>query len=129
MIDPWFDHMVERHHDFVRRFNEGDAIGIASTFYAPDAVLFVPGRSPLVGRSAILSYLSKVHAQRRRRCDIEIDRVESSGHLLYVIGRYSVTDLDGTVEERGRLLETWRFEEDRWWCVADMYGEEKGSSD
>src|SRR5215213_6603893 len=126
MSDPLFDHLVTRHEDFVRRFNTADADGIATTFYAVDAVMLPPGQAPVVGREAIRRFLREFHTEGSRRCTIAIDRVESSDRLAYVIGSYWVEvhlAIGEVVEDRGSLLESWRRDDaECWWCVADMYG-------
>ena len=125
MTDPFRDHMDERHADFVRRFNAGDADGITDTFYGPDAVILPPNHPPVVGRDAIRVFLRDVHSSAKRRCAIAITHVESSGDLAYVVGAYTATVrlADGTtIDDDGHLLEAWRRDDGgAWWCVADMY--------
>lgn len=117
--------MVVRHHDFVRRFNLSDAEGIATTFYASDAVIYQSGQQPLVGRAAIIEFLRDVHAKKNRRCALVLNHVESSGDLAMVTGSYRVDDLNESGEftsDHGWLLENWRRDRDGcWWCIADMY--------
>lgn len=117
--------MASRHADFVRRFDAADADGIADTFYAADATILPSNQPPIVGRDAIRAFLRAFLASAIRRCTIDISRVESSGDLAYVVGRYTATSRfpDGSIlDDAGNLLEAWRRDRSgTWWCVADMY--------
>jgi ketosteroid isomerase-like protein len=125
VTDPLHDLMASRHADFVRRFNTGDADGLADTFYAADATILPPNQPPVVGRDAIRAFLRDFHAAAHRRCTISHTRVETSGDLAYVGGTYTATSRfpDGSIlGDAGNLLEVWRRDEGgTWWCVADMY--------
>ena len=121
--------MARRHDDFVRRFNAGDADGIADTFYAPDAVILPPHGPRIEGRAAIRAFLREFHRAACRTGTITLTRVEASGDLAYVVGAYAVEAClpDGTTaSDTGHLLEAWcRDAAGDWWCVADMYASDR----
>jgi ketosteroid isomerase-like protein len=125
MADPFRHHMDERHADFVRRFDAGDADGITDTFYGPDALILPPNHPAVIGRDAIRAFLRDFHASAERTCTIILAQVESSGDLGFVVGNYTASARfpDGTtIDDEGHLLETWRRDESGvWWCAVDMY--------
>lgn len=111
---PVAEELARRHEAFVRAFDAGDADWIADRFYASDAVILPPNAPPVVGRAAIRAFLRAFHGGARRTGALIITRVEASGDLACVVGRYRVEGrfLDGRVLiDTGHLLEAWRRDE------------------
>jgi uncharacterized protein (TIGR02246 family) len=93
-----------------------------SAMYAEDAVIMIPNRPALEGRTAIRSHFRGWPAMGGE--GVELLEVETRGDLAYVRGRYrlrmSIAGA-GEIADSGKTLEIWRKQPNgRWQPWRDM---------
>jgi ketosteroid isomerase-like protein len=80
--------------EWTQAFNTGRVADLAS-FYAPDARVVPPGRSPLVGVEAIRGFFIDIRAQGFRDYAVELGDVYEKEKSLIVSGRWTLRGPNG----------------------------------
>jgi ketosteroid isomerase-like protein len=96
-------------------------------FYAPDAIVFLPGERLASGRDQVRDTVSHVLRQPHLAFSWHPASVEMSpsGDLAYVIGTYQISfsgPHGAALSNQGRRLEIWRLQADGGWrCSVDSW--------
>lgn len=96
--------------DYCTAFNTGNYDQVAAMF-APEAVLMIPQREPVVGRKGIENVMRSLGEEGYGELRMETTRVEHASDLAIELGRYTCSLLrsNGTsVVDRGKYMRAWR---------------------
>jgi uncharacterized protein (TIGR02246 family) len=99
------------------------------SFVAEDAIMFPPGEAPVVGKTAIRTYISSSFQIPGFSVEWDTDRVEvaAGADLAYAFGRsrYHVPGPDGAIRTiHAKGVSIWRKDADgQWRCIADIWNE------
>lgn len=96
---------------FVARFNDGDSAGVAE-LYAEDGQLLPPNANPVSGRTAIAEFWQGVMGAGIKGVALETAELVGMGEIGSEIGRYTLTDGEGNVLDRGKYIVVWKQEGD-----------------
>jgi len=100
-------------------YQSGDAASVAS-LYAPDAVLLPPNSEPVVGRSGIEAFMAGLIGTGLNGELEDID-IYANGDLGAKVGRFTLSDPDGTLVDHGKYMEIWRNVDGKWLMIRDIY--------
>ncbi len=106
--------------------NAGDAAGLASNFYAADAVRMDPNQPASAGTEAIRASLEKSYAQSSEQIRNVIDEVHVAGALAVAKGAFEGTSTSkvtgAAAPVKGKFVTLYRKEADgSWKGVWDIY--------
>jgi ketosteroid isomerase-like protein len=106
--------------------NAGDAAGLASSFYAADAIRMDPNQPASAGTEAIRASLEKSYAQSSEQIRNVIDEVHVAGALAVAKGAFEGTSTSkvtgAAAPVKGKFVTLYRKEADgSWKGVWDIY--------
>jgi ketosteroid isomerase-like protein len=106
--------------------NAGDAAGLASSFYAADAIRMDPNQPASAGTDAIRASLEKGYAQSSEQIRNVIDEVHVAGALAIAKGTFEGTSTSkvtgAAAPAKGKFVTLYRKEADgSWKGVWDIY--------
>lgn len=106
--------------------NAGDAAGLASQFYAPDAIRMDPNQPASAGTAAIRATLEKGYAQSTDNVRDVIDDVRVAGNVAFAKGTFEGTSTPkaggAAAPVKGKFLTLYERQADgAWKAVWDIY--------
>lgn len=111
-------------------FNRGD-VEACTALYAPDAVVYLPGRAPVEGRNSIEEFLSKSIAAGTKLVSVDPIKLGADGNLGYCAGTYCFDTPAGNgsiVSNKGKFVTVFQRQPDgSWQAVVDSLLGDAGS--
>ncbi len=107
---------------FVNAYNNRNVDSVS--YYADDAVSFLQGGEPLVGKAAILESLKKdaEAAPKGNKFTFTTQDVfpSSDGNQVVEVGRYELADSTETVLNSGNYISVFEKRDGKYVCIRDM---------
>ena len=106
--------------EFAEIYNTGELRNIG--YYAEDATTFAQNRAPIVGREAIIEYLTIDIESNTDRISFTTKEVfpSNDGNLVVEIGYYQVVDSTNTPFNTGNYMCLFEKREGKYFCVREM---------
>lgn len=95
----------------------------AAAYYAPDALIYINRRDPLVGPAAYEAYVRERAASNPNpphSWATDTVLVSAAGDMAVELGSTTSTDVNGNVINRGRYVTNWRKLDGNWKAVQDI---------
>jgi ketosteroid isomerase-like protein len=105
---------------FADIYNSGELKQIG--YYADDATSFAQNRAPIVGKEAIVEYLSADLESNTDKISFTTKEVfpSSDGNLVVEIGYYQVVDSTNTPINTGNYMCLFEKRDGKYYCVREM---------
>jgi ketosteroid isomerase-like protein len=109
-----------KENQFAEIYNTGELKQIG--YYAEDAITYTQNRSPIVGREAIIEYLSFDMESNTDKISFTTNEVfvSSDGNLVVEIGYYQVVDSTDTPVNTGNYMCLFEKRDGQYLCVREM---------
>ena len=101
-------------------YNAGEMKNIG--YYADDAVTFAQNRQPLVGKEAIVNYLSEGIEAKTNKISFKTNEVfvSNDGIMVVEIGHYQVVDSTGVAVNTGNYMVLFEKRDGKYVSVREM---------
>ncbi|MEI6884987.1 MAG: nuclear transport factor 2 family protein [Bacteroidota bacterium] len=111
---------LENH--FALTYNKRNADSL--TYYADDAVSYFVGQKPVVGKTAIHSFIENELMNFPKGAKISFETVEirvaNDGKYVFEIGAYKQVDSTGVILNRGHYFSLFEKRDGKYYCIRDM---------
>jgi ketosteroid isomerase-like protein len=109
-----------KENQFAEIYNTGELKQIG--YYAEDAITYTQNRPPIVGREAIIEYLSFDMESNTDKISFTTNEVfvSSDGNLVVEIGYYQVVDSTNTPVNTGNYMCLFEKRDGQYLCVREM---------
>jgi len=106
--------------EFAAVYNAGELRKIG--YYAENATSFAPNRAPIVGRDAIIEYLTVDIESNTDKIAFTTKEVfvSNDGNLVVELGYYQVVDSTNTPFNTGNYMCLFEKRDGQYYCVRDM---------
>ena len=106
--------------EFAAVYNAGELKEIG--YYAEDATTFFQNTAPLVGKKAIVEFLTSDLVSNTNRISFKTNDVfvSSDGGQVVEIGYFTVSDSTGTAINTGNYMSLFEKRDGKYVCVRDM---------
>ena len=106
--------------EFAEIYNTGELRNIG--YYAEDATTFAQNRAPIVGREAIIEYLTVDIESNTDKISFTTKEVfpSNDGNLVVEIGYYQVVDSTNTPFNTGNYMCLFEKRDGSYYCVREM---------
>ncbi len=111
--------ITARSEQWEQALTEGNLEDLVA-LYTDDARLLPPNAELARGAAAVREDFGGMIAEGLA---VKLDTIEAkiSGDIGYRVGTYTLTAPDGSVVDRGKYIETWRFEDGEWKISNDTW--------
>ena len=113
------DQIDEAAKGWIKAFEARDA-GRVSSVYGEDGMILPPNAEVIQGTEGIMNFF-KGMLDTGATLQLENQETMVDGKLGYRMGLYKVFAKDGAMLDRGKYMEIWRKENDRWWLYRDTW--------
>jgi ketosteroid isomerase-like protein len=113
------DEIRQRNMEFLRRFAQGDAAGVAA-LYTPDAVVFPPNMEMMTGRDVIATLWQGAMNMGVTKATLTTMEAEPAGPYALEYGVYEMFAGDAKVDW-GKYMVFWRKDGGEWFLHRDMW--------
>jgi ketosteroid isomerase-like protein len=109
-----------KENEFAEIYNTGELKQIG--YYAEDATTFAQNRAPIVGREAIIEYLTVDIESNTDKISFTTKEVfvSNNANLVVEIGYYQVVDSANTTINSGNYMCLFEKRDGRYYCVREM---------
>jgi ketosteroid isomerase-like protein len=109
-----------RENEFAAVYNSGQLKNIG--YYADDATTFFPNRSPLVGKQAIVDYLTSDLDSNTDKISFNTNEVfvSNDGNQVVELGNFKIVDSTNVTINTGNYMSLFEKRNDKYVCVRDM---------
>ena len=109
-----------KENEFAEIYNTGELRNIG--YYAEDATTFAQNRAPIVGREAIIEYLTVDIESNTDRISFTTKEVfpSNDGNMVVEIGYYQVVDSTNTPFNTGNYMCLFEKRDGKYFCVREM---------
>ena len=106
--------------EFAATYNAGEEKNIG--YYADDATSFYPNRPPLVGKQAIIDFLTSGLDSNSNKISFKTNEVfvSNDGNQVVEIGYFKVTDSNSTTLNSGNYMSLFEKRNGKYVTVRDM---------
>ncbi len=106
--------------EFASVYNSGQLRNIG--YYADDATTFFPNRPPLVGRQAIVSFLTSDLDSNTDKISFVTNDVfvSSDGNQVVEVGYFKLVDSANAIINTGNYMSLFEKRNDKYVCLRDM---------
>jgi len=113
------DQIDEAAKNWIKAFEERDA-GRVSSVYGEDGMILPPNADVIQGTEGIMNFFK---GMIDTGATLQLENQESmvDGKLGYRMGLYKVFAKDGAMLDRGKYMEIWRKQDDKWWLYRDTW--------
>lgn len=107
-------------------FEAGDTNALAA-LYTEDGAVLPPNTETVTGRPAVAAFW-KDFSDSGMEGTIEDTEAYAQGDLGYKRGRYTMTDADGNVVDKGKYIEIWRQVDGAWQLHRDIFNSDRAAA-
>jgi ketosteroid isomerase-like protein len=106
--------------EFAEIYNSGELRNIG--YYADDAMTFAQNKAPIIGKDAIIEYLTVDLDSNTDKISFTTREVfvSNDANLVVEIGYYQVVDSTNTPFNTGNYISLFEKRDGRYYCVRDM---------
>lgn len=106
--------------EFAEIYNSGELRNIG--YYADDAMTFAQNKAPIVGKDAIIEYLTVDLDSNTDKISFTTREVfvSNDANMVVEIGYYQVVDSTNTPFNTGNYISLFEKRDGRYYCVRDM---------
>ena len=101
-------------------FNAGDSAAVASR-YTSDGQILPPGGATIGGSENIAKFWQGLLDAGGISAKLEVGEVVAYGNYANEVGRFTMTDADGSTLDAGKYMILWRQEQGDWKMVRDIW--------
>ena len=114
-----------KENEFAETYNAGTLKNIG--YYADDATTFYPNRAPLVGKQAIINFLSADLQENSSVISFTTNEVfvSNDGNQVVEIGSFKLVDSIQNTINTGNYMSLFEKRNGRYVCVRDMSASDK----
>lgn len=113
------DQIDEAAKTWIKAFEARDA-GRVSSVYGEDGMILPPNVDVIQGTEGIMNFF-KGMLDTGATLQLENQETLVDGKLGYRMGLYKVFAKDGAMLDRGKYMEVWRKQDDKWWLYRDTW--------
>ena len=113
------DQIDEAAKNWIKAFEDKDA-GRVSSVYGEDGMILPPNAEVIQGTEGIMNFF-KGMIDTGATLQLENQESMADGKLGYRMGLYKVFAKDGAMLDRGKYMEIWRKQDDKWWLYRDTW--------
>jgi len=113
------DQIDEAAKNWIKAFEDKDA-GRVSSVYGEDGMILPPNADVIQGTEGIMNFF-KGMIDTGATLQLENQESMADGKLGYRMGLYKVFAKDGAMLDRGKYMEIWRKQDDKWWLYRDTW--------
>jgi uncharacterized protein (TIGR02246 family) len=113
------DQIDEAAKTWIKAFEARDA-GRVSSVYGEDGMILPPNAEVIQGTEGIMNFF-KGMLDTGATLQLENQETIVDGKLGYRMGLYKVFAKDGAMLDRGKYMEIWRKQDDKWWLYRDTW--------
>ncbi len=114
-----------KENEFAETYNAGTVKNIG--YYADDATTFYPNRAPLVGKQAIVDFLSADLQENSNTISFTTNEVfvSNDGNQVVEIGNFKLLDSTNNMINTGNYMSLFEKRNGKYVCVRDMSASDK----
>jgi ketosteroid isomerase-like protein len=109
-----------RENEFAEVYNSGHLKNIG--YYSDSAISFFPNREPLVGKKAIVDYLTSDLDSNTDKISFNTNEVfvSKDGNQVLELGSFKLVDSANTTLNSGNYMSLFEKRDDKYVCLRDM---------
>ena len=109
-----------RENEFAAVYNSGQLKNIG--YYSDSAISFFPNREPLVGKKAIVDYLTSDLDSNTDKISFNTNEVfvSKDGNQVLELGSFKLVDSANTTLNSGNYMSLFEKRDDKYVCLRDM---------
>lgn len=113
-----------RENEFAAVYNSGHLKNIG--YYADSAISYFPNRTPLIGKQAIVDYLTSDLDSNTDKISFNTNEVfvSKDGNQVLEIGSFKLVDSANTTLNSGNYMSLFEKRDDKYVCLRDMSASE-----